>query len=310
MNGTMNSTVANTVTLEQSTKNILDCSTMGIDNYLGFSVRIPIGLQVITPMVTNNSLLDEFALLFSSALGSPELACKRQVIEDALTLGPLSKVSDHHIKSATRCVAMNFATHFLDDFLQKLMTKLLLDQAEAKKIQAALTNQHEAEKLKLAEELKKKHDLELKKQKEEWDREQAELKKKHDEELRLQQEAELKKKLEEEEKEKQAEAEKKRQEAEAKKKHEEEEKMKAAEAEKNRQEEEKRKQEAAALEQMKKEEAEKNKPAGSKVEDQVVLDKLKKVGKCPQGYEWVREQGGFICSGGGHHVTDAELNQA
>jgi len=214
--------MANVVKLGQpALQNILDCSTIGIDNYVGLSVRLPIGLQVITPTVTNNSLLDEFALFFSSALGSQELAHKRQEIENALAFGPLSNLSSHHIRSATRFVAKDFANHFYDDFLQMVMAQLLLEQADVKSIDA-LMKQLEAEKQQLAAELKKATEEEMKK----------------------------------------------------------------------------------------KEEAEKKKPVGSNVEDKDLLAKLKNIGTCEMGEEWIREDGGFVCSGGAHHISDADLARA
>lgn len=163
----MSSTSNTTLILGQQAQNVLDYSTLGVDNYVGFSIRVPIGLQVVTPMVTNKPLLDEFTLFFSSALGSQELAAKRQVIEDALSFGPLNKVPSHHIKSAIRYIAIDHASHFCDDFIQKIMARLLLDQVNAKRIQEELTKQHEAEMRKLADDLKKKHDQELKQQQEE-----------------------------------------------------------------------------------------------------------------------------------------------
>jgi len=34
---------------------------------------------------------------------------------------------------------------------------------------------------------------------------------------------------------------------------------------------------------------------------------VKELGKCPQGFDWKREAGGWRCSAGGHFVTDAEV---
>jgi len=36
-------------------------------------------------------------------------------------------------------------------------------------------------------------------------------------------------------------------------------------------------------------------------------EKLREMGVCPAGYEWLREGGGWRCAGGSHFVTDAEL---
>lgn len=37
---------------------------------------------------------------------------------------------------------------------------------------------------------------------------------------------------------------------------------------------------------------------------------LKKVGKCPAGYDWVQVKGGWRCAAGGHYVADAQLAAA
>lgn len=37
------------------------------------------------------------------------------------------------------------------------------------------------------------------------------------------------------------------------------------------------------------------------------LEQIKKVGNCPEGYNWKRKSGGYQCERGGHGVTDALL---
>lgn len=41
-----------------------------------------------------------------------------------------------------------------------------------------------------------------------------------------------------------------------------------------------------------------------------VQDKLRRIGKCPAGYDWVQVAGGWRCQAGGHHVSDAQLAAA
>ena len=38
-------------------------------------------------------------------------------------------------------------------------------------------------------------------------------------------------------------------------------------------------------------------------------EKLKRIGKCEAGYDWVRTGSGYTCSAGGHSVTDAQLSR-
>ena len=38
-----------------------------------------------------------------------------------------------------------------------------------------------------------------------------------------------------------------------------------------------------------------------------IQDKIKKIGKCSQGYIWFQVGGGWRCAGGSHFVSDAEL---
>jgi len=42
-------------------------------------------------------------------------------------------------------------------------------------------------------------------------------------------------------------------------------------------------------------------------QEQAIQKELKKIGKCCMGFEWLKEPGGWVCAGGSHHVTDAEL---
>ena len=35
--------------------------------------------------------------------------------------------------------------------------------------------------------------------------------------------------------------------------------------------------------------------------------KLHSMGKCPMGFTWLKEKGGWRCAGGAHFVADSEL---
>ena len=42
-------------------------------------------------------------------------------------------------------------------------------------------------------------------------------------------------------------------------------------------------------------------------EEARIQEKLKVVGKCPMGFDWLKREGGWVCAGGSHFVTDAQL---
>ena len=58
---------------------------------------------------------------------------------------------------------------------------------------------------------------------------------------------------------------------------------------------------AAELKRKQLEEAERQK------QEAVVQQKLRNIGICPAGFEWIKQTGGYRCAGGTHFVTDAQL---
>jgi SpoVK/Ycf46/Vps4 family AAA+-type ATPase/DNA-binding transcriptional MerR regulator len=42
-------------------------------------------------------------------------------------------------------------------------------------------------------------------------------------------------------------------------------------------------------------------------EEEAVLAKVRKIGRCPMGFEWIKIDGGYRCGGGSHTVTDIEI---
>ena len=46
-----------------------------------------------------------------------------------------------------------------------------------------------------------------------------------------------------------------------------------------------------------------------KKKEEAIQEKLKEIGQCPKGFDWIKVQGGWQCSGGGHRVSDEELEK-
>jgi hypothetical protein len=55
------------------------------------------------------------------------------------------------------------------------------------------------------------------------------------------------------------------------------------------------------------EEAALKRPVGQATEDPELCSLLTKIGNCTNGLKWVREAGGYVCTGGGHRVTDDQV---
>jgi hypothetical protein len=42
--------------------------------------------------------------------------------------------------------------------------------------------------------------------------------------------------------------------------------------------------------------------------EQQIQEKLKQIAKCPAGFQWIKQGGGYRCGGGSHYVSQAELD--
>ena len=89
------------------------------NNNLSFAVRVPISLSVTTPLVTTSTILDEYALLFATALSAPEHATHRHAIEAELA-------THHHdlVHNVIRELAAELAHSTILKFLANIKCKL------------------------------------------------------------------------------------------------------------------------------------------------------------------------------------------
>ncbi|OCK75738.1 hypothetical protein K432DRAFT_397027 [Lepidopterella palustris CBS 459.81] len=101
---------------------------MNMDNYVGFTLRVPIGLHIVSPMVTSNTILDEFCLQLCTALGADKYKPQRAEIEAALANGSLSKIDRLDVNRAMTSLASETAENICSKFLSMLMAKLEVPQ--------------------------------------------------------------------------------------------------------------------------------------------------------------------------------------
>lgn len=43
--------------------------------------------------------------------------------------------------------------------------------------------------------------------------------------------------------------------------------------------------------------------------DEATQEKIRQMGNCPAGYDWIQQSGGYRCSGGSHFISDAQLGE-
>jgi outer membrane biosynthesis protein TonB len=100
---------------------------MDTANYHTFTLQIPIGIHVVTPMATSSSLLDQFSLLIATSLGALQQEAQRKEIERAMTTEPLSLIQHYELDLALRRMAYETAQKIAVDFVPTLMAKLKLE---------------------------------------------------------------------------------------------------------------------------------------------------------------------------------------
>ncbi|KAL8706928.1 MAG: hypothetical protein Q9201_000088 [Fulgogasparrea decipioides] len=266
-----------------------------------FAIRVPISLSVVTPLVTSSTILDEYALLFSSALGSPQLDPKRQQIEDAITTGPMSHIPRSQLTSALRSLALDSAQILLSKFLADLEERFYLAETVGKPI----PRQETPKTIKPSAAIK--HDTFNNELEEKWsspDRTRRKL-----EEVPRQ-------KVEEDAKRKETGLKHMHDETAAQKKRQDEEPARKKQEETLRKKQTEHPAADAAAAKAKPDEKVAKQAAktvlrtrvGAKVEDPGAVEALNLIGECPNGYTWTRIDKGFVCSGGGHNVWDSQLS--
>jgi hypothetical protein len=97
---------------------------MDATNYKTFTVQMPIGIHIVTPMATNSTLLDQFSLLVATALGTLQQEPQRKEIERAMATEPLSVVQPYEFDLALRQMAYETAQKIAADFVKDLKSKL------------------------------------------------------------------------------------------------------------------------------------------------------------------------------------------
>lgn len=98
---------------------------MDTSNLHTFTLQIPIGIHLVTPLATSGSLLDQFSLLLATSLGSLQQASQRNEIERALSTEPLKDVQPYELSLALRDLAYETAQQITTDFVSKLKSKLI-----------------------------------------------------------------------------------------------------------------------------------------------------------------------------------------
>lgn len=86
---------------------------------LTFNLRVPVGLQVVSHLISENTILEQFLLILSSSLGGCKYDRYRKEIEQ-FTNGHLAGLSRPELQSALTLFAGKIADQILSDFVPQL----------------------------------------------------------------------------------------------------------------------------------------------------------------------------------------------
>jgi hypothetical protein len=90
-----------------------------MDNLLTFNLRVPVGVQVVSHLISENTIIEQFLLILSSTLGGCKYEKYRKEIE-SFTNGPLSGLGRLELQSALTLFAGKVADQILSDFVPEL----------------------------------------------------------------------------------------------------------------------------------------------------------------------------------------------
>ncbi|PGH14147.1 hypothetical protein AJ80_06014 [Polytolypa hystricis UAMH7299] len=90
-----------------------------MENLLTFNLRVPVGVQVVSHLVSENTILEQFMLVLSSSISGCKFDKYRKEIED-FTSGPLHGIGGVELKGALAVFAGRIADQILSDFVPEL----------------------------------------------------------------------------------------------------------------------------------------------------------------------------------------------
>lgn len=94
-----------------------------MDNLLTFNLRVPVGLQVVSHLISENTILEQLLLTLSSVINGCKFEDYRKDIE-VFSHGPLQSANSLQVQHALAIYAKGIADKMLADFVPE-MTQLL-----------------------------------------------------------------------------------------------------------------------------------------------------------------------------------------
>ncbi|KKK19448.1 hypothetical protein AOCH_007488, partial [Aspergillus ochraceoroseus] len=94
-----------------------------MDNLLTFNLRVPVGVQVVSHLISENTIMEQFLLILSSSLGGCRYEKYRKEIE-GFTNGSLTGLGRLELQSALALFAGKVADQILADFVPELSVLL------------------------------------------------------------------------------------------------------------------------------------------------------------------------------------------